>query len=474
MEILLLSLLSLCYVFFRLYKLILKRVDQSCYLLAYECYKPPEDTKVDTDSCAKICQRNMNLGLEEYRFLLKCITKSGIGEKTYAPRNVIEGREACATIEDSLKEMDDTMFDTLDKLFTKTGFSPSQIDILVVSVSMIVPLPSLTSRIINRYKMRENIKAFNLGGMGCSGSGIAIDLVQQLFKTCKNSFAIVVSTECLSPFWYCGKVKSMMLPNCLFRSGGCSMLFTNMSSQKHIAMLRLKQVERTHLGANDEAYGCAMLMEDGEGYQGFCLSKSLPKAAAKALEMNLKILVPKILPLWELVRYCGVSLCQWIIMKKALVSNNGLETKSINLKSGIEHFCVHPGGKVVIDEIGKRLGLNDYDLEPSRMTIHRWGNTSASGVWYVLGYMEAKKRLKKGDRILMIGLGSGFKCCTCVWELMRNLEDTNVWKDCIHCYPPDTLTSFFDKKYGWINDEVFNFVETQILAKFQQRITRDH
>ncbi|TKY49273.1 3-ketoacyl-CoA synthase 21 [Spatholobus suberectus] len=435
-------------------------------MLAYECHKPSEDTKVDSDSCANICLRNKNLGLEEYRFLLKNMTKSGIGENTYAPRNIIEGREAFVTVGDSLKEMDDIMFDTLDNLFNSTGFSPSQIDILVVSVSTFASVPSLTSRIINRYKLRENIKAFNLGGMGCTGSENAIGLVQQLFKTHKNSFAVVVSTECLSRSWYCGKVKSMMLPNCLFRSGGCAMLFTNMSSQKHIAMLRLKHVERTHLGANDEAYGCAMLVEDEQGYKGFRLAKSLPKAAAKALEVNLKMLVPKILPLWKLVWFFTVSLCQ-CIMKEALMCNM-LGTRGTDLKSGIEHFCVHPGGRAVIGEIGKRLGLNDYDLEPSRMTIHRWGNTSASGVWYVLGYMEAKKRLKKGDRILMIGLGSGFKCCNCVWEVMRDLEGAIVWKDCIDCYPPNTLTNLFEEKYGWISDEALNFVkESEFIATME-------
>jgi len=52
--------------------------------------------------------------------------------------------------------------------------------------------------------MRENVKAFNLAGMGCSASVVAIDVVQQLFKTYKNSVGIVVSTEDLGGHWYCG------------------------------------------------------------------------------------------------------------------------------------------------------------------------------------------------------------------------------------------------------------------------------
>ncbi|KEH44511.1 putative very-long-chain 3-oxoacyl-CoA synthase [Medicago truncatula] len=465
-------LFSLFYSILKLFNLILKRRSQSCYMLAYECFRPKEDTKLNTDSAAKIVMRNKNLGLEEFRFLLKTMVSSGIGENTYCPRNVLEGRETCPTLKDTYEEIDEIMFDTLDNLFKKTCFSPSEIDILVVNVSLFSPAPSLTARIINRYKMREDVKVFNLAGMGCSASVVAIDLVQQLFKTYENSLGIVVSTEDLGSHWYCGKDKKMMLSNCLFRAGGCSMLFTNKTELKDRAILKLKHMERTQYGSDDEAYNCCIQMEDEEGFAGFRLTKSLVKSAAKALTVNLQSMVPKILPLWELVRFFIISLRN--SMKKVefgnifiLFFNLGkmvIKPKfnmlggGLNLKSGIEHFCVHPGGRAVIDGVGKGLKLNEYDLEPARMALHRWGNTSAGGLWYVLGYMEAKKRLKKGDRILMISLGAGFKCNNCVWEVMKDLSDTNVWKDCIQSYPPDTLNNPFKEKYNWINDEYLSFV----------------
>ncbi|KAF8402820.1 hypothetical protein HHK36_010911 [Tetracentron sinense] len=442
--------LPLLYIFFLLLKLVNQWRDQRCYILHYECYKPPDDRKLDIDLCSNILKRNKNLCHEEYKFLLKSMVRSGIGEETYVPRNIISGREAASNLVDGILEMEEFFYDSLDKLFLKSGnISPSQIDILVLNVSVFSPVPSLAARIINHYKLREDIKVFNLSGMGCSASLISIDLVRNIFKSRRNAFAIVVSTESIAPNWYSGKDKSMILSNCLFRSGGCSILLTNNRSLKHRAMLQLKCSVRTHLGASDEAYQCCIQKEDDLGLRGFHLSRSLPKAATRALSENLKALAPKILPLKELLRYTLVS----FLGRKKDSSVSGEGKAGVNFKAGVNHFCIHTGGKGVINGVGKSLELSEHDLEPSRMTLHRFGNTSSSSLWYVLGYMEAKRRLKKGDRILTISFGAGFKCNSCLWKVVRDLEDVNAWNHCIASYPPNDQANPYMEKLGWINEE---------------------
>ncbi|KAM7256059.1 hypothetical protein ACFE04_011800 [Oxalis oulophora] len=441
---------------FCLFILILKKIDskqdKECYILDYQCHKPTDDRKLDTKFSGEVILRNKQLGLPEYKFLLKAIVSSGIGEQTYAPRIMFSGREADPTLEDGISEMDEFFNDSIAELLERSGVKAQEIDILVVNVSMLASTPSLSARIINRYKLREDVKVFNLTGMGCSASLISIDIVRNIFKTYKNKFALVVTSESLSPNWYSGNDRSMILANCLFRSGGCAMLLTNKRELKHRAMFRLKCLVRTHHGSRDESYQCCIQREDEQGKPGFHLGKTLPKSATRAFIDNLKEIAPKILPIRELLRFALVLLLKKILRRG---STKGAPSPRavINFRSGVDHFCIHTGGKAVIDGIGTNLELSEYDLEPSRMTLHRFGNTSASSLWYVLGYMEAKKRLRKGDRIFMISFGAGFKCNSCLWEVVRDLGDANVWKDCIDNYPPESLANPFTEKYGWIHGE---------------------
>ncbi|KAF5751495.1 3-ketoacyl-CoA synthase 12 [Tripterygium wilfordii] len=441
---------------FMIWKWIDRKRDQECYILDYECYKPSDDRMVDTEFSGEVIKRQKALGLIEYKFLLKAIVSSGLGEQTYAPRIMFEGREENPTLQDGILEMQEFFQDTIQKLLTRSGISAQEIDVLVVNVSMLPIAPSLSAMIVNHYKMREDIKVFNLTGMGCSASLISVNIVQSIFKSYKNKYALVVTSESLSPNWYSGNDRSMILSNCLFRSGGCAVLLTNNRALKNKSMLKLKCLVRTHHGSKDDSYNCCIQTEDSQGRQGFHLDKSLPKAATRALVDNLKVIAPKILPISELIRFMVVTLVRKLTTVSSTKggSNSNSPRPVINFKTGVDHFCVHTGGKAVIDGLGMSLELSEYDLEPARMTLHRFGNTSASSLWYVLGYMEAKKRLKKGERVLMISFGAGFKCNSCLWEVVRDLGDgPNVWKDSIDSYPPKTLANPFMEKYGWINDE---------------------
>ncbi|RZC81117.1 hypothetical protein C5167_043682 [Papaver somniferum] len=330
-------------------------------------------------------------------------------------------------------EAEMVMFGSLDTLFEKTGVHPSQVGILIVNCSLFCPTPSLSSMIVNHYKMRTDIKSFNLGGMGCSAGLISIDLAKDLLIANPNTYAVVVSMENITLNWYFGNDKSMLLCNCIFRMGGAEVLLSNMNRDRAKSKYELVHTVRTHKGADDNSYNCVYQREDEKGNVGVSLDRELMAVAGDALKTNITTLGPLVLPFTEQFMFF-VSLVRRKVLKQAKV-----KPYIPDFKTAFEHFCIHAGGRAVLDELEKNLQISSWHMEPSRMTLHRFGNTSSSSLWYELAYIEAKGRVSRGDRVWQIAFGSGFKCNSAVWRSLREIPvgecKTNPWSDSVDRYP---------------------------------------
>ena len=58
---------------------------------------------------------------------------------------------------------------------------------------MFNPVPSMSSMIVNHFKMKETIKSYSFGGMGCSTSPISVELASSLLKeSYKNKYALII------------------------------------------------------------------------------------------------------------------------------------------------------------------------------------------------------------------------------------------------------------------------------------------
>ena len=86
-----------------------------------------------------------------------------------------------------------------------------------------------------------------------------------------------------------------------------------------------------------------------------------------------------------------------------------------DFKKAVHHFCIHAGGRAVIDALEQNLRLSATDVEASRATLRDQGNTSSSSIWYELEYIEKHRTPKRGEKVLQIAFGSGFKTNSAVW-----------------------------------------------------------
>ncbi|KAL2559010.1 3-ketoacyl-CoA synthase 6 [Forsythia ovata] len=399
------------------------------YLVDYACYKPPISCRVPFSTFMEHSRLILSTEPKSVEFQMRILERSGLGEDTCLPP-AIHYIPPAPNMEAARKEAEMVIFSAMDSLLEKTGLKPKDIDILIVNCSLFSPTPSLSAMVINKYKMRGNIKSFNLSGMGCSAGLISIDLARDLLQVHHKSNAIVVSTEIITPNYYQGKERSMLVPNCLFRMGGAAILLSNRRADRGRAKYRLLQVVRTHKGADDKAYHCVYEEDDPQGKSGISLSKDLMRIAGDALKSNITTIGPLVLPASEQLLFVLA-----LIARK--VFSPHLRPYIPDFKQAFEHFCIHAGGRAVIDELQKNLDLSTEHVEASRMTLHRFGNTSSSSLWYELSYIEAKGRMREGDRIWQIAFGSGFKCNSAVWKCNRTIKTPadGPWFDCIDKYP---------------------------------------
>ncbi|KAG6532347.1 hypothetical protein ZIOFF_006187 [Zingiber officinale] len=412
------------------------RLPRPVYLVDYACYRPPAKLEVPFQmfmSHSHLCGAFNESALEFQRRILE---RSGLGQETYLPAALhdLPPRPSMAT---AREEAEEVMFGALDNLFKSTGVKPKDVGILVVNCSLFNPTPSLSAMIVNRYKLRGNIKSFNLGGMGCSAGVISLDLARDLLQVHRATYAVVVSTENITQNWYFGNRKSMLIPNCLFRVGAAAMLLSNRSADRRRAKYKLLHVVRTHRGADDGAFRCVYQEQDEKNKVGVSLSKDLMAIAGEALKINITTLGPLVLPISEQLLFFTT-----LVAKKLF--NGKVKPYIPDFKLAFDHFCIHAGGRAVIDELEKNLHLLPEHVEASRMTLHRFGNTSSSSIWYELAYTEAMGRMRKGHRVWQIAFGSGFKCNSAVWQALRNVKASpdSPWEDCIHRYPVEIVDGF--------------------------------
>merc|ERR1719160_33867 len=151
-------------------------------------------------------------------------------------------------------------------------------------------------------------------------------------------------------------------------------------------------------------------------YNGVQRGKTLMKVAGNALRKNIETLGILALPLGEQVKYLRDAAAR---KRSRTYAEKHPEPYIPDFKKAVDHFCIHAGGRGVIDAIQASLGLSDEQARPSRQALAHFGNTSSSSIWYEFAWSEHHGRIKQGDKVWQIGFGSGFKCNSAVWVARR-------------------------------------------------------
>ena len=166
----------------------------------------------------------------------------------------------------------------------------------------------------------------------------------------------------------------MLLQNMLFRSGGAAIALTNKKRHLGRAKFRLRHLVRTQC-TDDESYSAVFECQDDCGQQGVRLDKKLVQVAGEAMKRNLTQLGPLVLPLSEQL------LVAWSMLRRYRYGPDKVKKYIPSFKTAFDFFCIHAGGRGVLDGIEANLRLSETDLMPSRSVLREQGNTSSSSIW---------------------------------------------------------------------------------------------
>jgi 3-ketoacyl-CoA synthase len=435
------------------------------FLVDFAVFRAPSEWETSHDYFkSAIRAKGSPFPPEAVRFMDKILDASGLGPATAMPPTLRQAPPPWAwRLEDAKAESEAVIFEVVEKALAAAGVRPSAVDVLVVNCSLFNPTPSLSAMVVARFGMRAGIASFNLGGMGCSAGLIALDLARELLASRPaGQVALVVSTENITTGLYQGTDRSMLIPACIFRVGGSAVVLSNagpFSRLRRAAKYELTHLVRTHRGADARAHACVAQATDPDGVVGVRLSKDLMAVAGAALKANITALGPLVLPVAEQAHF----LARCALRRAASALGKPVPPPYVpDFSTAFDHFCVHTGGRAVLEEVASALRLSPEAARPSAATLWRNGNTSSSSIWYVLAWIESSaavaaraadavaagapgprvppvppscaglpppRPIRKGDRVWQIAFGSGFKCNSAVLKARRAISQVHAAYD---------------------------------------------
>nr|GEU61581.1 very-long-chain 3-ketoacyl-CoA synthase, Thiolase-like protein [Tanacetum cinerariifolium] len=128
---------------------------RTVYLLDFACFKPSFTLRVPTAMGLEHGHIILASRPESFTFIRKILERSGLGEETCVPQK-LHYLPPNPNMMDVMDEAHLVIFSAMDSLFQQTGISPKEIDILIVNCSVFAPTPSITTMVVNKYKMNHN------------------------------------------------------------------------------------------------------------------------------------------------------------------------------------------------------------------------------------------------------------------------------------------------------------------------------
>ncbi len=226
----------------------------------------------------------------------------------------------------------------------KNRIQPHEITHVITVSCTGLSAPGLDLQIAEELKLSPNVFRTSVNFMGCYAAIHAMKIAKMICDTTPKANVIIVCTEICTIHFQQEYTLDNAASSLLFGDGSAALLLSNTTSSNNAFRLKSFYSEISYKGKEDMSWQISN--------QGFL--------------MKLSAYIP-----------------QLIQEDIAALVHTALEEGEVK-QSDITHWCIHPGGRKILEVIQSQLSLSAEDLSCSRSVLSKYGNMSSPTILFVL------------------------------------------------------------------------------------------
>ena len=244
---------------------------------------------------------------------------------------------------------------------------PREITHLITVSCTGMSAPGLDLQVAEAMNLSPNIFRTSVNFMGCYAAIHAMKLAKMICdSTTTNANVVMVCTELCTLHFQKEFTQDNAASSMLFADGCAAVLLSNNLQRENSLQLQNFYSQIAYQGKKDMAW----------------------ELSSKGFLMTLSGYIP------QLIEHDIDALVDGALQQNNLTKND------------ITHWCIHPGGRKIVDVIEKQLQLDKTALQPSRKVLSNYGNMSSPTILFVLKEMM-DNNIQSGSNIFGVAFGPG-------------------------------------------------------------------
>lgn len=223
--------------------------------------------------------------------------------------------------------------------------------------------------LVTELGIPRTVERYHLGFMGCAAAFPALRLAAHIGAAHPGAVILVVCVELCSIHLRSSRDRDQIVASAVFGDGAAAAVVSSGTPRAGHPVLEIDEFTTaiTADGAED--------MDWTIGDSGF--------------EMRLTAQVPR------------------IVGREIAAVVETMLGPGADPRTQIDHWAVHPGGRSVLDQVQRGLGLPDAALHHSRAVLREYGNMSSATILFILQRVLGDDSLGDGSRIAGLCFGPG-------------------------------------------------------------------